>query len=280
MTVGEQLSIFDFLDGETNGADRDDQLRFAAVLTCIRDATSDALRFVVDLWAPPDRSWSMSGEWAWKWSGKAITVRVRRQGVEELSITWDEFAELVQDHPDRRAVLDWEQSLEMPKWRSLMRPIELSPYAGDSLPSAIEQDHAEPGWDERLKAWQQVQAILTDAISAAAPDWESFRLPKQEWQRPRGSCRFCREELIVGSYAESINHSPLGTMCTRMQLTRTHALHSYRRMEEGKRDPNAKCMSHQDGRKPCPQDHFEADYERDATRATEVWGGDGWKEQP
>lgn len=278
MTAMDQLDLFDFIEGETRGAGGQDQLRFAAVLTCIRDAMSDALRFAVDLWAPPDRTWSMSGEWAWKWTGKAITVRVRKQGAEELSITWDEFADLVRDHPERQAVLDWEQTLEMPKWRPLTRPVELTPYAGDAHPSAIELDHAEPGWTERFKAWVRVQKILTDAINTAAPDWEDFKLPKQEWHRPRGSCRFCRQELIIGSYDESINHSPMGTMCTRMQLTRIHAWHAYRRMEANKRDPDAKCMSHQDSRKPCPQEHFEADYERDAARATEAWNGDGWKE--
>lgn len=279
MTVIEgQLSIFDVLDGETSGADRNDQLRFAAALTCIRDAIPDALRFVVDMWAPPNRTWSMSGEWAYRWSATTITVRVRKQGAEEHSITWDEFAELVEQHPDRQAVLDWEQTLIMPKWKDLTRPIELGPYAGDSHPSAIAQDHDAPGWDERIAAWRRVQAILTDAINTTAPDAASFKLPQQEWQRPRGSCRFCREEVIVGSYAERLNHPGLGKMCGKQMLLRNQAFASYQRMDAAKRDPKAKCLQHQDNRKPCPQDHFEADYERNAARATEAWHGDGWKE--
>lgn len=275
----EQLDLLDFLEGETRGADKQDQLRFATVLTCMRDAMPDAMRFLIDLQARPDKAWHGSGEWSYWWTAVKIVAHPRRRGEEEQSITWDEFADLVRDHPDRQAILDWEQSLEEPKWTSLYRPTELSPYAGDS-PSHIKASRASAGWEGRLKAWQTLQSILTDAINTAAPDAAQFRLPKQEWKRPRGSCRFCREEVIVGSYAEGLNHPGLGTMCGKQMLLRNQALASYQRMNAARRDPKAKCMDHQNKKKPCPQECFDKDYEQYAARATEVWHGDGWKHDP
>lgn len=275
-----QLDLFDFIDGETRGTGAQDQLRFATVLTCMRDAMPNAMRFMIDLWAPPDKAWHGSGEWSYWWTAEKVVAYPRRRGEEEQSITWEEFAELVADHPDRQTILDWEQSLKMPNWKDLYRPEELSPYAGDRHPNAIELDHDRPGWDNRLKAWKTLQAILTDAINTAAPDAANFKLPKQEWQRPRGSCRFCREEVIVGSYSASLNHPGLGSMCGKQSLLRNQAHAAYQRMNAAKRDPDSKCMQHQDRRKPCPEDHFEADYERAAARATEAWHGDGWKHDP
>lgn len=95
-----------------------------------------------------------------------------------------------------------------------------------------------------------------------------IKLPKQEWQRPRGSCRFCREEVSVGSYAEGLNHNPMGNMCGRQQLIRNHALHAYQRLKEARQDPDSKeeTILLLEGR-----------YEHDAARATEAWHGDGWK---
>lgn len=277
MTAMEQLDLFDFIEGETSGAGGQDQLRFATVLTCMRDAMPNAMEFFVNLTAKPDRQWHGSGEWSYWWSAVKIVAYPRRRGEEEQAITWEELADLVRDHPDRQAVLDWEQSLDVPKWWNLGRPIELSPYGGDDSQTGIQADHDQPGWEERLKAWKTLQSILTDAINETAPDAASFKLPKQEWQRPRGACRFCHAEVIVGSYAEGLNHSPMGNVCTSQWLIRNHAFASRKRMEAGKRDPKAKCREHQDSRKPCPQEHFEADYERDAARATEAWHGDGWK---
>lgn len=276
----EQLDLLDLIEDETRGRGGSDQRRFATVLTCMRDAMPDTMRFIIDLWAPPDKAWHGSGEWSYWWTATNIVAYPRRRDEEEQSITWEEFADLVRDHPRRASILEWEQSLEHPKWWNLRRPHELAPYGGDGHPSNLENEHAEDGWVKRLTAWTTLQSIFTEAINIAAPDATDFRLPKQEWQRPRGSCRFCREEIIVGSYSEQNNHSPMGTMCCRQFLIRNHAYASYQRMDEAKRGPKAKCRQHQDGRKPCPQQHFEADYERDAARATEVWHGHGWKRTP
>lgn len=278
MSIDGQLDLFDLLEDAPRSIGGDNQRRFAEVLTCMRDAMSDAMRLMVDLWAPPDRTWSMSGEWAWKWSATTITVKVRKAGMEELSITWGEFADLFRDHPRRASILEWESTLTAPdKWRDLTRPVEMSPYGFDAHPSSIDADRQRNGWAERITAWRSLRVILTDALIAAAPDRAELKLPKWEPKRPRGSCRFCREEIAVGSYSEKNNHSPMGTMCCRQFLIRNHAYASYRRLDATKRDPKAKCMQHQDSRKPCPQEHFEADYERDAARATEAWHGDEWR---
>lgn len=268
----EQLDLLDLIDGETRGNGGQDQFRFATVLTCMRDAMPDAMRFIIDLWAPPDRTWGTSGEWAYRWTSSAVTAKVRKASAEEHSITWNEFAELVGDHPDRQAILDWEQSPAMPKpkWKQLYRPHELWPLGGEWHPNYIETDHAEDGWGERLESWETLLSILTDAINTAAPDAADFKLPKQEWQRPRGSCRFCREEVSVGSYTEGLNHHPMGNMCGRQQLIRNHALYAYQQLEEARKNPEEEDWKIQ---------LLKAKYEHEAARAAEAWHGDGWKEK-
>lgn len=265
LKVDGQFDLLDLIHGETRGQARQDELRFATVLTCIRDAMPDAMRFMIDLWAPADKAWHGSGEWSYWWTASKIVAYPRRRGEVEHSMTWEEFADLVGDHPDRQSILGWEQSLEDPKWKDLYRPDELSPYAGDHG-SDFEFDRNRPGWDARLKAWRALQSILTDVIRTIAPDWESFRLPQQEWQRPRGSCRFCREEVVVGGYAEGLNHSPMGNVCTRQWLIRNHAFYAHQQLEEARKNPEGKDV-----------ELLEVRYEHDAAKATAAWHGDGWK---
>lgn len=274
----EQLDLLDLIDGETRGNGGQDQRRFAEVMTCMRDAMPEAMRFMIDLWAPPDKTWGMSGGWSYRWSATSVIAKSRRPGSEEQSITWDEFAALVEHHPRRKSILEWDRSLKAPdKWRDLTRPHEMWPYGFDAHPSTINSERQRPGWPERITAWRSLRVILTDALAEAAPDRSEFRLPKWEPRRPVACCRFCRTEIKVGSYDSQINHSPMGNVCTAQWLTGNHARHAQMRLDTDNREQDQKCRDHQERRKPCPQECFVKEYEQDVARATELWGGDGWK---
>lgn len=80
--------------------------------------------------------------------------------------TWAELAELVGEAPRRAEVRAWADSLEAPRWKTLLRPKELWPSPEHWHPSHIELDRERPDWDERIHAWRTVQSILTDAIEA------------------------------------------------------------------------------------------------------------------
>lgn len=59
----EQLDLLDLIEDETRGHGGSEQRRFATVLTCMRDAMPDTMRFIIDLWAPADKAWHGDG---WK----------------------------------------------------------------------------------------------------------------------------------------------------------------------------------------------------------------------
>lgn len=164
--MSEQLDLLDFIAGENRGEKHLRTERFWEVLKCMRDAMPEAMRFMIDLWAPPDHGPMMSGVWSYKWSAKQVFARQRVPGAEFQSITWDEFAEAVRDHPKRSAIIEWEQSISVPdKWRELTRPHELWPNPETWNPSYIEADHERLGWDKRFDAWKTLQRILNDALA-------------------------------------------------------------------------------------------------------------------
>lgn len=77
--------------------------------------------------------------------------------------------------------------------------------------------------------------------------------------------------------AEGQRINPYVTVCVAMDLTRNHALHSRRRLDPAEWEDYPKCINHPSARKPCPQAHFEAEYEHYAERATRAWGSEAWK---
>lgn len=78
-------------------------------------------------------------------------------------ITWDELDELLAGDPRIDELRVWTEMLTAPDaWRDLGRPHEL--WADPRWhPSYIDNDHARPGWEQRLTAWHTVFSILTDA---------------------------------------------------------------------------------------------------------------------
>ncbi|MFT9771119.1 hypothetical protein ACMZ29_00545 [Brevibacterium casei] len=278
LNAPEQLDLLDCIDGETRGAASREERRFASVLTCMRDAVPDTMRFVIDLWAPPRREWGAAGGWSYMWPKEAFIAVPRGTGAEEQSVTWDEFATIVEGHPARAGILAWEASLTATdKWRDLYRPNELWPYGLDDHPSNIAADHERAGWDERFTAWMNLYTILTDAIAQVAPRAAEFQLPTWEAQRPRACCRFCRAEVAAGSYAADLNHARLGDTCTSRALSRNHVAYAKSLLNPANRKIE-QCGEHHGRKAPCPQACFEREYERQAARATEVWGDDDWKE--
>ena len=276
----EQLDLLDCIDGETRGAAYLDELRFASVLTCMRDAVPNTMDFIIDLCAPPRRDWGTSGGWSYMWPKDSFIAVPRGAGAEHQSITWDEFAALVEDHPARAGILEWEASITATdKWRDLYRPNELWPYGLDGHPSNIEADHERPGWDERFTAWMDLYTILTDAIAQAAPRAAEFGLPQWEASHPRACCRFCGAEIAVGSYPSELNHARLGDTCTSRALTRNHVKYAKSQLDPATRSYE-QCAEHSGRKAPCPQACFEKQYERDVAHASKVWGGDGWKDTP
>lgn len=109
--------------------------------------------------------------------------------------------------------------------------------------------------------------------------------PVREWSPPEidGECEHCGTPISSRNPMDSVNHGPMDGTCTTRALTRVHALQAQRRLTpEGRsRSEREQCNEHYGTRKkPCPQEHFDAEYEDYAARATEVWGGHGWKVLP
>lgn len=152
--------------------------RLVEALICLRDAVPDAMYVVVHLapwWKREDRGPRASGDWAYSIRNTGFRLERRDEWsagggwsrTPVHSVTWAELAELVGNDPRRAAIVDWFGGLTEPdRWRDIDRPHELWPNPETWHPDYIEGDHERPGWDERLAAWRQLQAILTDAAEA------------------------------------------------------------------------------------------------------------------
>lgn len=157
----------------------------AAVLTCLRDAVSDAMRVVIhlDYWRPRDeRNIQASGEWAFSirreglrfehesewWSG--ARARGEAWGWDRAPahhITWGELTDLIGSDPRRAELTTWAATLQdrADQVRELVRPHELWPNPEQWNPGYVARDRAHPRWEQRLTAWHTLQAILTDAVT-------------------------------------------------------------------------------------------------------------------
>lgn len=180
--VTVQLDLFGEVEAAESAAVSADRARLTNALICLRDAVPDALQVVVHLSMWRDqRGIGKSGEWAY-------CVRQNHFRYEAVSdwwngaldrgepfgwsrtpahrVTWAELQTLVGDDPRRVGLIEWEQSLTVvDPWWDLTRPHELWPDPEGWHPSYIESDHRRPGWSARLKAWQDLQALLNDAIT-------------------------------------------------------------------------------------------------------------------
>lgn len=106
--------------------------------------------------------------------------------------------------------------------------------------------------------------------------------PAPEWSPPEidGECRHCGTPISSRSPIDSVNHGTYGDTCVSRQLSRMHALNAQRQLDPEVRRDDYRCMKHQGKRKACTQECFEKEYESYAARATDSWGGDGWREEP
>lgn len=96
-----------------------------------------------------------------------------------------------------------------------------------------------------------------------------------------GQCEFCGEKL-TGYAWDSTNHGRIEDTCVTRWLTRNHVRHAEWLLDPANRQKQyglwRKCGNHPGkGKKPCPQECFEAEYEHYAARATQTWHSDEWK---
>lgn len=158
--------------------------RLSGALICLRDAIPYALEVVVYLtyWRPRDnRSIGTTGDWAYSVRDSGICYEPAEEwwtGAQDRGepygwdrtparhLGWDELADLIWDDPRRQSIAAWAASLTAPdRWRDLGRPHELWPDPDTWHPDYIDGDHERPGWPQRLAAWQDTIAILTDAAA-------------------------------------------------------------------------------------------------------------------
>lgn len=160
----EQLDLF---------APATETRRLVDGLTCLRDAVPEALETVIHLadWRPIEaHGIAWSSEWAYTIRRAGLRYERRRDwdgGTARLRcITWPELGDLVADDPRRPGLIAWAESLTAPdSWKDLHRPFELWPHPDRWHPGYIEGDHQRPGWLQRIAAWRNLLAILTDAIT-------------------------------------------------------------------------------------------------------------------
>lgn len=102
-----------------------------------------------------------------------------------------------------------------------------------------------------------------------------------QWSPPEvdGECEHCGAPVSSRNPIDRVNHGTYGDTCVTRQLIRMHALNARRQLDPETRRTDYRCMRHQGKQKPCMQECLTAEYEDYAARATEVWGGDGWKEE-
>lgn len=103
------------------------------------------------------------------------------------------------------------------------------------------------------------------------------------WSPPEidGECEHCGAPVSSRNPMDQVNHGRIEDTCTSRWLSRSHARSSLRLLDPANRGERSQtCFNHPTAKKPCPQKCFEKEYERHAARATDAWGGDGWKEQP
>lgn len=185
MTAATQLDLFGAVLAAAQQQTQAERQRQVDALTCLRDAVPTALECVVDLryTAPIDtRAPKKSRDWAYcvcraglrfesvdEWS-RGARERGERYGWDRTPahlLTWAELTALVGQDPRRTEVAAWAAALAEPRWRALYRPHELWPDPGGWNLSYLCHDHLDAGWTGRLRAWQLVLDLLSDAISAA-----------------------------------------------------------------------------------------------------------------
>lgn len=172
--MDKQLDLLDQIAGETRGHEAQDRARKHAVLTALRDQMRHSLQFVAALgpdWQPRYSTSENTGRPGERihsaWDQKGLSV----SGAGQTShMTWDELAELIEDHPDRPAVVKFYTSVPDEKSQrfaqhsfACYRPFELMPE-GAPHQSWIDSEHARPAWDDRIKTWNTTVKILNDAL--------------------------------------------------------------------------------------------------------------------
>lgn len=170
-TMDDQLDLLDQIAGETRGTNAQDRARKQTVLVALRDHMSNSLQFVA----------ALGPDWQLDYSHDGITDNTHcewtRHGLRASAgtgtayMSWDELAELVENHPARPGVVDFYRSVPREKsiafaqhTFALTRPHELSTEPAPHQ-SWIDDDHNRPGWNDRLEAWRTTITILNDALN-------------------------------------------------------------------------------------------------------------------
>jgi hypothetical protein len=150
----------------------------AVALECLRDVVPEALEVVVHLhWWKPRNDGDTAhagGDWAYTVCEKGLRFEPRaewsRRGGWNVKpsglVEWEVLADVLGSDPRRAEVVAWAESLTSPAWRDLYRPHELWPHPESWHPDYLAMDRDRPGYDERMRAWRTVLAILTEAAEA------------------------------------------------------------------------------------------------------------------
>lgn len=176
--MDDQIDLLDQIAGETRGQEAQDRERKRTVLTALRDQMSHSLQFVAALgpdWQPRYSTSENTGKPGERihsaWDQKGLSVSGSGQ---TGHMSWEELAELIEDHPDRPAVIDFYTSVPDEKGERFAqhafvcsRPYELSPE-GAPHQSWIDTAHARPGWEDSMEAWNATINILNDALKEVA----------------------------------------------------------------------------------------------------------------
>lgn len=165
----------DLLDALADLGWESDEARAARVhqaeaLRVLRDFVPEALEIVVRLEQARARG-SVFGaghdetgyRCAYRWGERGFQWQAN--GGPLRTLTWAQLRELIGDDPRRVEVTVWSTRLREPGWRDRYRPYELWPMPGEWHPSYLEGDRAREGYAARMRAWAQVQAILSAAIA-------------------------------------------------------------------------------------------------------------------
>ncbi|MCD1287306.1 hypothetical protein CV023_15940 [Brevibacterium sp. CCUG 69071] len=110
---------------------------------------------------------------------------------------------------------------------------------------------------------------LAELEGAKAPAWSPAEID--------GECDHCGALVSSRNPMDRVNHGRMDGTCTSRALSRIHALTSLRSLDPAQRREAHRCMKHQGKKKPCTQECLQQQYEKDAARATEAWGGDEWR---
>lgn len=151
---------------------------------CLAEAPFDSLQILIGV-RPVDTGEikaRASGDWAYRTVRDAFLYEDRATwggwyAKPRHHITWDELDGLTAADPRVPEIRAWSESLTaVDAWRDRTRPFRLTPGADEWHPHYHEGDVDRPGWDARLRAWEQAVAVLRDAADRAPIEPEQLDL--------------------------------------------------------------------------------------------------------